>query len=111
MDEIKNDNYYLKKIKNDLEFIVKHMDGIAIQAFERDEVLIDSMLFRIIQIAENNEHLTKDFKSAHKDIPWTAIKGMRNRIVHDYGFIDLTKVYETLIKSVPELLEFIKEYV
>ena len=111
MDEIKNDEYYLKKIKDDLEFMIKHMQGVSQQAFEVDELLIDSMLFRIIQIAENNEHLTKEFKEVHKDIPWTAIKGMRNRIVHDYGFIDLTKVYQTLNKSVPELLEFIKEYV
>lgn len=111
MDEIKDDKYYLKKIKNDLEFMLTQMKGLSQADFENNAVLIDSMLFRIIQVAENNERLTKTFKDANKDIPWAAIKGMRNRIVHDYGVIDLTKVYETLIKSVPELLEIIKKYI
>lgn len=29
-------------------------------------------------------------------IPWNAMYGMRNRIVHDYGNVDLKVVYETL---------------
>lgn len=29
-------------------------------------------------------------------IPWNAMHGMRNRIVHDYGNVDLKVVYETL---------------
>ena len=28
---------------------------------------------------------------------------MRNRIVHDYGEVDLTIVYETVTKSIPEI--------
>ena len=28
MDNIKNDNYYIQKIQQDLEFIVKHMKNV-----------------------------------------------------------------------------------
>ena len=31
--------------------------------------------------------------------------GLRNRIVHDYGNVDLNIVFETLKNDIPELLE------
>ena len=33
--------------------------------------------------------------------------GMRNRIVHDYGIVDLKVVYETLKNDIPDLLEMV----
>lgn len=36
-------------------------------------------------------------------IPWTDIAGLRNRIVHDYGNVDLEVVYETLTNDIPQL--------
>ena len=34
--------------------------------------------------------------------------GLINRIVHDYGNVDLNIVFETLKNDIPELLEMIK---
>ena len=36
------------------------------------------------------------------------MSGLRNRIVHDYGNVDLNIVFETLKNDIPELLEMIK---
>ena len=83
MDNVKNDRYYLGKIVDDLKFVIDHTEGKTREEIENDEVLIDSILFRIIQISENNGKLTDFFKADHQDVPWLAIKGMRNRIVHD----------------------------
>ncbi|MBE6936992.1 MAG: DUF86 domain-containing protein [Ruminococcaceae bacterium] len=47
--------------------------------------------------------MTDEFKLAHKNIPWTDISGLRNRIVHDYGNVDLSIVWETLTRDVPRL--------
>ena len=35
--------------------------------------------------------------------------GMRNRIVHDYGNVDLKVVYETLKNDIPDLLEMVMD--
>ena len=43
-----------------------------------------------------------------RGIPWNALSGLRNRIVHDYGNVDLNIVYETLKHDIPELLECLK---
>jgi len=109
MDNIKDDKYYLEKIKTDLKFIIDHTDGKTKSELECDEVLIDCIMFRIIQIAENNGKLSDKFKADHKDVPWLAIKGMRNRIVHDYGVVDLAIVYDTVTRGIPEMYKLLKE--
>lgn len=61
-------------------------------------------MFRLIQISENSDKLTEDFKAYHSNIPWRAIKGLRNRIVHEYGNVDLSVVYDTVKNDIPQLL-------
>lgn len=107
MDNVKNDHYYIQKIKQDLEFIVLHMQDVDLEELNANEILLDSMLFRMIQLSENAKKLSDEYKKARENIPWNALYGLRNRIVHDYGNVDLNVVYETLKNDIPELLEMI----
>ena len=108
MDNIKNNIYYIQKIRKDLEFFVEHMRDVSMEELNVNEVLLDSMLFRMIQISENAKRLTDEYKMSHSYIPWSALSGMRNRIVHDYGNVDLNIVYETLKNDIPELLNLLE---
>ena len=108
MDNIKNNIYYMQKIRKDLEFIVEHMRDVSMEELNVNEVLLDSMLFRMIQISENAKRLTDEYKLSHSHIPWSALSGMRNRIVHDYGNVDLNIVYETLKNDMLELLTLLE---
>lgn len=105
MDNIKNDAYYIKKMLKDIKFIMEKTNGITLEELEADEVLCDSILFRLIQISENSVKLTAEFKASHHDIPWKAIKGMRNRIVHEYGDVEFGIVHQTITEDIPEIYE------
>lgn len=109
MDNIKNDSYYLGKLIKDLSFIVTQMQDVEIDELTSNEILLDSMLFRMMQISENSKKLSDDYKLNHRDIPWIAVYGFRNRIVHDYGSVDLNVVYETLKNDIPNLLKILSE--
>lgn len=52
MDNVKNDAYYIKKMLKDIKFIIEKTEGITLEALEKNEVLCDSVLFRLIQISE-----------------------------------------------------------
>lgn len=41
---------------------------------------------------------------AHPEVPWRAMRGMRNRIAHGYFDINLEVVWETVQTALPELL-------
>lgn len=61
MNNLKNDEYYIGKILTDLHFIVEHMEGVTIRTLGENEVLLDSMSFRLIQIQENAKKLTEAY--------------------------------------------------
>ena len=78
------------------------------QSFEANGLLQDSMIFRLIQLSENAANLSDEFQNISMNIPWFAIKGLRNRIVHEYGNVDLTIVYDTIKEDIPEVNELLK---
>ena len=107
MDNKKDDTYFAQKIRKDLSFIVQHTQTISEEDLGANEILLDSMLFRLIQISENAKRLSDTYKTKHPAVPWIAIYGLRNRIVHDYGNVDLSIVYSTLKDDIPKLLSTI----
>ncbi len=109
MDNVKNDKYYLNKLLTDIEFLIAHTRHLSWENFGDDEVLLDSVMFRLIQISENTARLSDEFKIAYKNIPWLAIRGLRNRIVHDYGEVDYRIVFETVKDDIPILHKMLKE--
>ena len=76
MDNLKNNDYYIQKIKRDLEFIVVHMQDVDLEELNANEILLDSMLFRMIQISENVKNLSDEYKQARGHIPWNALHYM-----------------------------------
>ncbi len=59
----------------------------------------------IIQIGELVGRLTDDFIEKHNEVPWHAIKAMRNLHAHDYERVDLEIVWNTLTEDIPDLKE------
>ena len=109
MDNIKTDSYYVQKIIKDLTFVMSQMQNVDIDEMNANEILLDSMLFRMIQISENSKKISEEYKEQHANIPWNAVYGFRNSIVHYYGNVDLNIVYETLKNDIPDLLELLTE--
>ncbi len=109
MDNGKDDGYYLSKILTDVSFVIAHTQNITLEELSENEVLLDSVMFRMVQIAESASKLTAAFKKEHGIVDWQAINGMRNRIVHDYGRVDLSIIYQTVTKDLPKLKEFLSE--
>ena len=105
----KSNEYYLEKMEENVDFIIDHMKGVTKEQLEADPVLQDSMMLRLIQISENAKNLTDEFREKNSQIPWTDIYGLRNRIVHDYGHVDLGIVYDTLTQDIAKIKSFIEE--
>ena len=108
MDNVKDDRYILEKITSDLKFVIDHTQGMTQEEMTENDLLIDSVMFRIVQEAENSAKLSDAFRAAHPDIPWAAIRGMRNRIVHNYGVVSMTIVYDTVINHIPKMYAMLK---
>ena len=45
MDNVKNDDYYITKIKDNLQFICKYMENVSKEQFNDNELIQNSMSF------------------------------------------------------------------
>ena len=50
-------------------------------------------------------------KEVYPNIPWNKISGLRNRIVHDYGSIQLDIIYNTVKYDLPILIVDLNEII
>lgn len=46
-----------------------------------------------------------DFVAAHPEIAWVGIRGMRNRIAHQYFTLNTETIWETIGSALPTLLQ------
>ena len=70
-----------------------------------------SVSFCILQIGELVGRLSDELRAATvSEINWTAIKGMRNIVVHDYGNVDQEEVWTAATQDVPILKAFCEAY-
>jgi uncharacterized protein with HEPN domain len=70
-----------------------------------DTKTIDAVARNFEVIGEAASRLPSDFKENLKDIPWTRISGLRNRIIHEYFGIDYEVVWNIRNNFLPELIE------
>ena len=61
----------------------------------------------LLQIGELAKKLSDEFMaSTMPDMSWRAVIGMRNLFAHDYGSMDIERIWETAVNDIPNLLEF-----
>ena len=56
-------------------------------------MIVEACAFNFSQIGELSHKLEDDFQQNNPTIPWKAIYGMRNKIIHDYDGINLKVVW------------------
>lgn len=108
MDISLRDHEIIEKIS---QYCVEINDAHA--AFQQSyEIFVSNSVYRnavclcLMQIGELANHLSDDFKETYQEIPWRAIRGMRNVVAHEYGKIDTATVWETAKDGVEELANF-----
>jgi uncharacterized protein with HEPN domain len=73
-------------------------------AFAADRLTQSATVRCLEVIGEAAGLVSPTFREAHLEIPWRAITGMRNRLAHEYGHVDLTEVWRTATRDCPELI-------
>lgn len=73
--------------------------------FAADPKTQSAVLYQIAILGEAVKRLSSDLRNQHTDIPWSAMAGMRDKLIHDYDGVDAERVWLTLQSSIPKLLQ------
>lgn len=67
------------------------------------------LLFAVVRaveiVGEAATRVSIEARASAPGIPWAAIVGMRNRVVHAYFSIDRDIVWNTVTRELPQLLQ------
>jgi uncharacterized protein with HEPN domain len=83
---------------------VRHLAGMDAARFAQDDLAQDAVVRCLGVVGEAAGRITPETRAAHPEVPWAAIVGMRNRLVHDYGALDVIEVFKTVSDDLPRLL-------
>ena len=87
--------------------VVRVTHGMTQDDFAANDVVQDSVIRQIEIMGEAARKISGTFQREHSSIPWHELRGMRNRLIHDYKKIDLDEVWKTLQTDIPELIRLI----
>ena len=77
--------------------------GLGFAGCAASPVIVRSVLFSIAVMGEAAKNVSPAFKAAYPDVPWRAIAGMRDRIVHEYFRANTRRIWDVVIDDLDAL--------
>ncbi len=85
--------------------------GLTWEAFEKSRLHQFAMVKLVEIIGEAARSLSDTTRDAHPEIPWPAMIGMRNHLVHRYFRIDLPIVWDVIQNHLGPLIAHLEPLV
>ena len=86
------------------ETIGRFIAGRDRSDLEADRMLLFAVVHAIEVMGEAAARVSDETRRVAPDVPWGAIVGMRNRLIHGYFDIDTGIVWKTVSVEIPTLL-------
>lgn len=99
---MKDDQVYLQHILECLDAIIGYTSE-GRSRFLTDRKTQKATLRELQELAESTQRVSPALKDRHPDLPWTAIAGFRNVLVHDYLGVSLARVWDITQRDLPAL--------
>ena len=80
------------------------IDGRQRSSLDEDRMLLFALVRAVEIIGEAASRVTLETRCAAPAVPWIAIIGMRNRLVHAYFDIDRDILWKTVTEEIPDLI-------
>jgi uncharacterized protein with HEPN domain len=90
------------------EKIERYTKGKSPDDVMENDMLAEACVFSLSQIGELSHRISKKFAEKNPQIPWRALYGLRNKIVHEYDGLQLTLIWEIIFEDIPRVKKELK---
>jgi uncharacterized protein with HEPN domain len=99
---------YLHDMLEAAQLIDRYMKGVSFEDFWHNSEKRDAVALRLSVLGESAHQVDRVTERALSKIPFKAIRGLRNRIAHDYGAVDFKIVWEVTQKEIKPLINVLR---
>jgi len=100
----RDDRVYLEHILEAAGKAARYLQGIDEAGFRVDTLVQDGVIRQLEIMGEAAKRVSSEYRSAHPDIPWQDMAGMRDKLIHDYFGVDIMQVWLTATEDLPPLI-------
>lgn len=93
----------MQHMRDEAAYLVRAGAGLDQAAFVSDETLKRAAVRSIEVMGEAAKGVDDAFRAKHPQVPWRALAGMRDRLIHGYFGVDYDIVWDVLRLKAPEL--------
>jgi uncharacterized protein with HEPN domain len=101
----------IKKIIIYSEKVLSYCHGVTKNEFISDSKLAEACVFNLAQIGELVRLFNQNFLDSHKNIEWHKIRGLRNKIIHEYERVNFLLVWDIISNHLPIFVVQLKEII
>ncbi len=101
----------LRDICDSAEAAVRYISGVTFDQLQQNDVLQDALIRRLEIIGEATKRFSQsapEIRTAHPEIPWQAMAGMRDVLIHAYDNVDLEEVWRAVTVVIPSILPHLR---
>ena len=85
------------------DLVLDFTDGLTFEEFIADAKTYYATIHAIETLGVAAQKIPEEVQTMHPEIPWTEIRGMRNRLAHQYSQIDNDIVWTVVKRNIPAL--------
>jgi uncharacterized protein with HEPN domain len=100
----KTQDAYLHDMREAAMLIRSYMAGVTYEEFWDNSEKRDAVALRISVIGQSAYRVDKATETTLPNIPFKNLRGMRNRIAHEYGAVNFKIVWEVTQKEIEPLI-------
>ena len=89
----------------------RYISGMTFEQLKLNDVLQDALIRRLEIIGEATKRFSQaapELRAAHPEIPWQAMAGMRDVLIHAYDNVDLEEVWRAVTVIIPSILPHLR---
>ena len=96
-------------IQRATEYIARFGAASAFGKSQRDQDAVIRNIEIIGEAARQIQQQAPEFVTAHPELPWIEMRGMRNKVIHNYFDVDINVVWSTVRRDLPALKKQIEQ--
>ena len=101
---MRRDEVLLRDLITACEDILTFIEGMDDRSFYSDLKTQSAVQHQFTVLGEATKRLSLEFRTAHPEIQWREMAGMRDRLIHAYEAVDLGIVWLAIQDRIPGLL-------